>query len=245
MKKVLNTSLGFVGSMLLSCLAYAAPKTSPYILAFNANPPFSSTQNGIPQGIAISMISELFQRANLSYQFIERPLVRAMINAKTTPKYCVFPVQRAQYIEADYQWVSPILVTHSALFARPDFNVSLLTLNDAKKIKIGVLRGSGDAEYLKSFGFLVEETNTQAQNLDKLQAKRFDLWAADRLSVNYFIQKRGKQALVKEVLMFRSTLSSLACHVNTPKADVEKLQTSLDAMIKEGLIQKLTSAPKS
>jgi polar amino acid transport system substrate-binding protein len=237
MRTVLNISLGAIASVLLSDISHATPK--PYTLAFNTNPPFSSTANGQPQGIAINIISQLFQRAKLPYQFSETPLVRAMTNAKTTEKYCAFPVQRAQQIEADYQWISPILITHSGLFARQDFSRVLLTLNDAKKIKVGVLRGSGDAEYLKALGFSVEETNSQEQNLAKLRAKRFDLWAADNLSANFFIAQHGsKNAIAKELLTFRITLGSLACHINMPQADVAKLQATLDSMITEGVLQK-------
>jgi hypothetical protein len=236
MKTVLSISLW--GFLWLSMASYAAPK--PYTLAFAANPPFSMTDNGRPQGIAINIISVLFEQAHIPYQLVEVPLVRAMMNAKTTENYCAFPVQRSQNIEADYQWISPILMTRSGLFARPDFQEQLLTLSDAKKMKVGVLRGSGDADYLKSFGFTVEEANTQAQNIDKLLAKRFDLWATDVLSANFFIQKRGKAA-AKEVLTFRATLSSLACQVDMNKGDLATLQETLDRLIKEGVLQKLTA----
>ena len=110
----------------------------------------------------------------------------------------------------------------------------------ARLLHVGVLRGSGDADYLKSFGFTVEEANTQAQNIDKLLANRFDLWATDVLSANFFIQKRGKAA-AKEVLTFRATLSSLACQVDMDKGDLARLQETLDRLIKEGVLQKLTA----
>ena len=140
MKTVLSISLW--GCLGLSMASHAAPK--PYTLAFAANPPFSMTENGRPQGIAINIISVLFEQARIPYQLVEVPLIRAMLNAKTTANYCAFPVQRAQSIEADYQWISPILMTRSGLFARPDFQGQLLTLADAKKMKVGVLRGSGE-----------------------------------------------------------------------------------------------------
>lgn len=236
MKTVLNISL--LGSLLFSVTSYA----TPYTLAYAANPPFSMTENGQPKGVAINIVKQLFDKAKLSYQFLEVPLTRAMINAKANANYCVFPVQRAQNIEADYQWISPILVTRSGLFARQDFNGQLITLADAKKMTIGVLRGSGDAEYLRNFGFMVEEANTQEQNIEKLLAKRFDLWATDVLSANFFIQKRGNQDKAsKEVLTFRATLSSLACNINMSKDDLAKLQETLDSLIKEGTLQKMTA----
>lgn len=234
------SSISLFMCLLGSLPSYAAPKT--YTLAFTANPPFSMTDNGRPQGIAINIVTALFEKAQLPYQLLEVPLVRAMVNAKNIDNYCAFPVQRAQNIEAEYQWISPILITRSGLFARQDFKGELLTLSDAKKMTIGVLRGSGDAEYLRSFGFTIEEANSPAQNIDKLLANRFDLWATDVLSAQFFIKKRDPQAkIAKEVLTFRATLSSLACNMNMPKEDSIKLQEVLDTMIKDGVLQKLTA----
>lgn len=234
------SSISLALFMTLSTASHGAGQT-PYTLAYSDNPPFSTTQNARPQGVAINIISLLFGKAGLPYTFLEVPLTRAMISAKTTANYCVFPVQRSQAIEADYQWVSPILITRSGLFVRPDNTRQFVTLNDAKRLTIGVLRGSGDAEYLRNFGFTIEEANTQEQNLDKLFARRFDVWATDVLSANFFLQKSGnKDKTPKQALTFRATLSSLACNINMPTADTDKLQEALDGMIKDGTLQKLT-----
>lgn len=235
------SSISLLGSVVLACslAVHAAP--APYTLAYSDNPPFSTTENGKPQGLAINLISKLFEKAGLAYQYIEVPLARAMINAKNNDRYCVFPVQRAQAIEAEYQWISPILVTHSGLFVRPDSTLQFTTLNDAKRLTIGVLRGSGDAEYLRNFGFGIEEANTQEQNLDKLFARRFDVWATDVSSANFFIQKSGNKGKApKQALEFRATLSSLACNIRMPREDIDKLQDTLDGMIKDGTLQKMT-----
>ena len=234
MKTVLNISL--LGCLFASVTSYAAQK--PYTLAYTANPPFTMTENGKPQGYAVKIIAAVFAQAKIPYQFVEVPLARAMENARTTKSYCVFPVQRAQNIEAEYQWVSPILVTRSGLFARSDFNEQLITLDDAKKMTIGALRGSGDAEYLRGFGYTVEEATTQDQNIDKLLAKRFPLWATDAFSANFFMQKKGA---TKDVLTFRSTLSSLACNTAMSKADMSALQNTLDTMIKQGTLKKIAA----
>lgn len=234
------SSISLAAALWMGSLAVQAGPT-PYTLAYSDIPPFSTTDNAKPQGIAINVISKLFAKAGLPFQFLEVPLTRAMISAKTADRYCVFPVQRSQAIEAEYQWVSPILITHSGLYVRPDSNLQFTTLTDAKRLTIGVLRGSGDAEYLRNFGFSIEEANTQEQNLDKLFAKRFDVWATDVSSANFFIQKSGNKGKApKQALEFRATLSSLACNIKMPREDMEKLQDTLDGMIKDGTLQKLT-----
>ena len=80
------------------------------------------------------------------------------------------------------------------------------------------------------------------QNLEKLLGKRIDIWATDVLSANYFVKKsNNKDRAPREALDFRRSLGSLACNVKMPKADVAKLQGSLDAMIKDGTVGKLTA----
>lgn len=236
----MKTALSILGSLLISTAVYAEQK--PYVLEFAENPPFTLTENGKPAGVAVNIISKLFEKAKISYKFEVAPLARGMADAKTSDSTCVFPVQRAQSNEADYAWISPIFITNSGLFVHPESKEQFIGLMDAKKLKIGALRGSGDAEYLKSFGYSVDEANSQEQNLEKLLSKRIDVWATDVLSAKYFVQKSNNKARTpKETLTFRRSLGSLACNTKMPKADLAKLQNSLDAMIKDGTLDKLTT----
>ena len=222
-------------------MSHAVAAPASYTLAYSDNPPFSMTYAGKPQGTVVNLVSQLFNKAGLSYQLVDVPLARAMMNAQRSERYCVFPVQRSQAIEAEYQWISPILATSSGLFIRPDSPLQFTTLSDAKRLTIGVLRGSGNVEYLRNLGLNVEEANTQEQNLDKLFAKRFDVWATDVSSANFFIRKASNQGKVpKQALIFRATLGSLACNIKMPAQDFDKLQSTLDSMIKDGSMQKIT-----
>ncbi len=237
----MKTALSILGSLVLGVSAHAQQKA--YTLDFTENPPFTMMENGKEKGAAINIVAKPFDTAKVSYKFQNVPLARGMDDAKTKEYTCVFPVQRAQSNEAEYKWVSPIMVTNSGFFANQDFKTEFNTLSDAKKLKVGALRGSGDAEYLKGFGFTVEEANTQDQNVKKLLGKQIDIWATDVLSANYFVQQSGsKDKAPKEVYTFRRSLGSLACNTKMPKSDIEKLQATLDGMIKNGSLQKLMEA---
>jgi len=237
----MKTALSILGSLVLGVSAHAEQKV--YTLDFAENPPFTMMENGKEKGAAINIVAKLFGTAKVPYKFQNVPLARGMDDAKTKEYTCVFPVQRAQSNEAEYKWVSPIMVTNSGFFAHQDFKTEFNTLSDAKKLKVGALRGSGDAEYLKGFGFTVEEANTQDQNVKKLLGKQIDIWATDVLSANYFMQQSGsKEKAPKEVYTFRRSLGSLACNTKMPKSDIEKLQATLDGMIKDGSLQKMMEA---
>ncbi|MBK6905813.1 MAG: transporter substrate-binding domain-containing protein [Rhodocyclaceae bacterium] len=238
----MKTALRVLGSsLLLSLPAYA--QQASYTLYFADNPPFTLAENGKEKGVAIDIVGKLFERAKLGYKFQSLPLARSMEDAKSKPLTCVFPVQRAQRNEAEYAWVSPIFVANSGLFVNKDSTVALTTLSDAKKLKIGALRGSGDAEYLKGFGFSVEEANTQDQNVKKLLGKQIDAWATDVLSAKYFVEQVDayKGQAPRAVYTFRKSLGSLACNTKMPKADIAKLQKTVDDMIKDGSLQKLAA----
>lgn len=237
MKKV----LGVLGSLLICAGSHAQPE--PYTLEYAENPPFTMTQRGKPVGIAIDIIATLFNRAKIAYTLRATPLARGMAETKARARACVFPVQRAQSIEADYRWISPIFVTDSGLFMHPDSAKPLIALADARPLKIGVMRGSGDADYLKSFGYDVDEANTPEQSLEKLLNKRVDAWATDILSAQYFIRKSGEaKGTPVSALKFRRSLGSLACNTKMPRADVEVLQSTLDAMIRDGTLSRLTTS---
>ncbi|MBK7002507.1 MAG: transporter substrate-binding domain-containing protein [Rhodoferax sp.] len=237
----MKTALSILGSLVLGVSAHAEQKA--YTLDFAENPPFTMMENGKEKGAAINIVAKLFGTAKVPYKFQNVPLARGMDDAKTKEYTCVFPVQRAQSNEAEYKWVSPIMVTNSGLFTNQDSKAEFNTLADAKKLKVGALRGSGDAEYLKGFGFTVEEANTQDQNVKKLLGKQIDIWATDVLSANYFVQQSGsKEKAPKEAYTFRRSLGSLACNTKMPKADIEKLQATLDGMIKDGSLQKMMEA---
>lgn len=230
-----------LGSLLL-CLACHAQQTTYTLEYATGNPPFTMTENGKPVGVAITVVATLFEKAKLAYTLQEVPLARGMAEAKVKEFTCAFPVQRAQFIEADYQWISPIFVTDSGFFVHPQSKERFIALADARKRKIGALRGSGDAEYLKAFGYDVDEANTPEQSLEKLLNKRIDVWATDVLSARYFVQKAGgKDRTPVSALTFRRSLGSLACNTKMPSADVAKLQSTLDTMIADGTLDKLTS----
>ncbi len=225
------------------CFA-AHAQQKPYTLDFAENPPFTISENGKYSGVAIAVITRLFDRSGLSFQLAPVPLARAMAEVKVKERHCVFPAQRSQATEADYLWVSPIFVTESGLFVKQDFKGNLNALADARKSVIGAVRGSGEAEYLKALGYSVEETNSQEQNIKLLLSGRIDVWASDVLSTRYFVQKMANQsAIPREALVFRRALGSLACNSKTSRADIAKLQSTLDTMIQDGSLQQLTTVP--
>ncbi len=224
-------------TILLSVLILRAELVfAEFTILTTAAPPFVSEDG--KSGISIDIVKEMFKRSNIKYQFKTTPLARALDQAAKKKDVCVVPVQRSQERETTYKWISPILVTQSALFSTKDSKLDLSVLIDAKDMSIGALRGGDEEEYLQGSGFKkVQTANDELNNAKKLEKDRVSLWATDSILGPYYAQKAGFS--VKQQLAFRSTLRALACHIETPEETVEKLSASLKAMYADGTVKKI------
>ncbi|MGE5451798.1 MAG: substrate-binding periplasmic protein [Acidobacteriota bacterium] len=209
-----------------------------YQLHFPDSPPFSTMEGNRAAGVALKVVEDAFNQAGLRFAFQLEPLARALYDAKTKDFHCAFPVQRSQRDEADYKWIGPIYIASSGLYARATSVIRLSTLADARPLRLGALRGSGDAQYLRGFGYQVDEANSQDQNIQKLQSGKIDLWATDVLSARFFAKPaHGSTPPPKLIFVFRKALGSIACNANMPAADAEALQSIVDTMIQTGRIK--------
>lgn len=215
---------------------FSANCWSQYVILTSAAPPFVS-ENG-KSGIAVDIVKEIFKRSKMEYEFKTMPLARALDQAEKKENHCVLPVQRSQEKETTYRWISPVLVTQSALFSKGGSPVPLSVLTDAKEMSVGVLRGSDEEQYLKGVGFpKIQEANDELNNAKKLDSKRMSLWATDSILGPYYAQKAGIS--VKQEVVFRSTLRALACHIAMPENVVESLSESLKQMYNDGTVKKI------
>lgn len=202
--------------------------------------PYASMDHNKPKGLLIEVVSELFRRANLSYQLRFYPLKRGMLMVDKREFHCMFPVDRSQEREVHYTWISPILISRYGLYSSPIQTTPLTTLNDAKPYNIGSFLGSGIGEYLQKSGFRVEFTARNQQNLKKLSRQRIDLWASELVSAAS-LMKKHKINLGKPELIFFTSVRALACSKDLPYEYHHLLQSALTAMYKDGFMSRLYS----
>ena len=215
---------------------FSANCWSQYVILTSAAPPFVSEDG--KSGIAVDIVKEVFKRSKLAYEFKTMPLARALDQAANKSNHCVLPVQRSQEKETTYRWISPVLVTQSALFSNAGAPIPLSVLTDAKEMSIGVLRGSDEEQYLEGNGFpKIQAANDELNNAKKLGSKRVSLWATDSILGPYYAQKAGIS--VKQEVVFRSTLRALACHIDMSEGVVESLSASLKEMYRDGTVKKI------
>jgi polar amino acid transport system substrate-binding protein len=124
------------------------------------------------------------------------------------------------------------------MLAKADSKITLETLNDARKYKIGAYKGDAIAETLTKQGLKPAVVLRDQDNARKLVSGQIDLWATGDPAGRYLARQDGVTGL-KTVLRFNSAELYLALNKDVPDEAVGKLQTALDQMRKEGVVDEI------
>lgn len=223
-KIVLFSMLLFVST---SCLAFIN------ILVYDYPPLVEMEDNQPVAGLSYELVDKLFHDAGVPYYFTQRPLRRALYLALNESGTCTFPVERNQSREASYRWIGPVAINRFALYTAPDSDINLLTLEDARKHHISGFAGTGIVNYLKNNGFDVFETKKVEHGLQMLMYNRVDLWVSDTHTASA-LAKKYKIEKLESTLTFFTAINFMACNLDMPDEQYNKLSEMLSAMYKSG-----------
>ena len=209
-------------------------------------PPYNMAKNGKNfaqdeniDGIAVDIVREMFKRADITYSLTLRfPWERIYKIALEKPGYGVFVMARLPDREKLFKWVGPIGPDDWIMLAKADSKITLDTLNDARKYKIGAYKGDAIAETLAKQGLKPVVVLRDQDNAKKLVNGQIDLWATGDPAGRYLARQDGVTGL-KTVLRFNSAELYLALNRNVPDDAVAKLQAALDQMRKDGVVEEI------
>ncbi|KJZ67739.1 substrate-binding periplasmic protein [Pseudomonas fluorescens] len=231
-------------SLLLVNGAHAAenPDTGLVLLTENF-PPYNMAKNGKNfaqdeniNGIAVDIVREMFKRADVTYSLTLRfPWERIYKLALEKPGYGVFVMARLPDRENLFKWVGPIGPDDWIMLAKADSKISLESLEQARKYKIGAYKGDAIAETLAKQGLNPIVVLRDQDNAKKLVNGQIDLWATGDPAGRYLARQDGVTGL-KTVLRFNSAELYLALNKDVPDDVVAKLQAALDQLRKEGVV---------
>ncbi|OOQ41953.1 amino acid ABC transporter substrate-binding protein [Pseudomonas fluorescens] len=222
-----------------------SPDTDLVLLTENF-PPYNMAKNGKNfaqdeniDGIATDIVREIFKRADITYSLTLRfPWERIYKLTLEKPGYGVFVMARLPDREKLFKWVGPIGPDDWIMLAKADSKITLETLNDARKYKIGAYKGDAIAETLAKQGLNPIVVLRDQDNAKKLVNGQIDLWATGDPAGRYLARQEGVSGL-KTVLRFNSAELYLALNKDVPDETVAKLQAALDQMRKEGRVDEI------
>lgn len=227
-----------------------ADDSSPYsmVLLTENFPPYNMAIDGKNfaqesniQGIAVEIVRETFKRAGIGYSMTLRfPWDRIYKLALEKPGYGVFVTARLPERETLFKWVGPIGPDDWIMLAKADSPIQLNNLDEARPYKIGAYKGDAIAEELARRKMNPITVLSDKDNARKLVEGQIDLWATGDPAGRYLARQEGVTGL-KTVLRFNSAELFLALNKDTPDAVVQKLQTALDQLRKEGMVDSILS----
>src|SRR3990167_5417215 len=234
-------------SLLLINGAHAeeSPDTDLVLLTENF-PPYNMAKNGKNfaqdeniNGIAVDIVREMFKRADVTYSLTLRfPWERIYKLALEKPGYGVFVMARLPDREKLFKWVGPIGPDDWIMLAKADSKISLETLDQARKYKIGAYKGDAIAETLAKQGLKPIVVLRDQDNAKKLVSGQIDLWATGDPAGRYLARQEGVNGL-KTVLRFNSAELYLALNKDVPDEVVARLQAALDELRNSGRIDEI------
>ncbi|QZP34784.1 substrate-binding periplasmic protein [Pseudomonas sp. DR48] len=225
--------------------AEESPATDLVLLTENF-PPYNMAKNGKNfaqdeniNGIAVDIVRAMFKRAEVSYSLTLRfPWERIYKLALEKPGYGVFVMARLPDREKLFKWVGPIGPDDWIMLAKDDSKISIESLEQARKYKIGAYKGDAIAETLAKQGLNPIVVLRDQDNAKKLESGQIDLWATGDPAGRYLARQEGVNGL-KTVLRFNSAELYLALNKDVPDDVVARLQAALDQLRKEGVVDEI------
>ncbi|WP_374990411.1 substrate-binding periplasmic protein [Pseudomonas sp. G34] len=211
----------------------------PYNMAINGK---NFAQEDNVDGIAVDVVREMFKRAGIKYSLTLRfPWDRIYKLALEKPGYGVFVTARLPEREGLFKWVGPIGPDDWVLLARGDSKLVVNNLQQAKQYRIGAYKGDAIAEHLEKQGLQPVTSLRDQENAKKLMAGQIDLWATGDPAGRYLARQEGVSGL-KTLLRFNSAQLYLALNKEVPDEVVQKLQSELDKMRAEGIVDSILNS---
>ncbi|WP_018527548.1 substrate-binding periplasmic protein [Alkalispirochaeta alkalica] len=224
-----------------------APDSVPSFAIFSEEwNPFNFTEDGEARGISVELL-ELLLKSLGSDQTREdirfHPWARAFFMAREQPRSLIFTTMRTTEREDLFQWVGPVFIHKTELFARRDRAISLEKLNDAREYTITTYIDGAPERLLLERGILLEEidrVSTQEIAFLKILHNRADLIPTSKLSLVILCRQAGvSPGIFESVQEIARRGMYFAFSLDTPRWVITELQRNLDNLHRRGLVAEL------
>lgn len=245
----LTTCKRFAQILLMLALAPLASAQEKLYLFTEDYPPYntSTTGQGFAHsaeditGICTAMVKEMMARVDYDYVMKMRDWSRSYDWVQGRENHALFCTARTEEREDEFQWVGPLASIKWTLFAAPDSDIEIDSLEDARQYRIGGYKGDVMSDYLDSRGFDMIMSVTDSQNPRRLLLGQADLWVTDGLKGSLVAEEEHGISGLKPVLVFRETPMYLAVSNQTDPEVVQDLQQGLDKARDSGVLDSIMS----
>lgn len=213
-------------------------------------PPFNFEKDGKLQGIFIDAMVRILEKlgAKQGRQNIALlPWARGYKYLQDQPNTCLFAMTRSPEREPLFKWVGPVMHSKMVLIARKDRRLSIKSLEELKKYRIGVVIDDIGELLLVDAGMTNLErmsgVNAAASIIKMLNINRLDLWSYEESVAKWLIKEMGMNSDdYATVYLLEETADYFAFHKDTPDALIQQMQAALDELVQQGEFAKIVNS---
>ncbi|BBO87425.1 substrate-binding periplasmic protein [Desulfosarcina ovata] len=205
--------------------------------------PYAYEENGKLTGLSTEIVTAVLDRAGLSAKFYLYPWKRAIVTAADQKDVLIYPLMRIKERENNFIWVAPVFNAEISLYKlKKRTDITITSLDDARKYTIGVLRGAAMHQHLLSHGFVDNQQlrifGSNRKSVELLFKERIDLIADNPMVVSYEAQKVGfSMTETQKVLHLFENEAYMAFGKGSSEKYVERLKKALEHLRSEGTIE--------
>ena len=227
-------------AMVLFLMAPWATAGQSLTIVSDPYPPLGYVQDGKIVGLTVDLITLLLQRTGIEGKFAMYPWARAYEMAQKEKDILIYQLTYTEERARLFQLIGPIVGDTDCLWklkSRTDIVVN--NLDEAKKYRIGVVRGYFVHTYLLQHGFEegknLEPVHDDELNIKKLVSGRIDMMFLAELIFNYRIKELGYNRDDFEIALPVITNEGyLGFSRQTSPDVVESFKYALEAIKKDG-----------
>ncbi|MEJ6005849.1 transporter substrate-binding domain-containing protein [Paucibacter sp. AS339] len=205
-------------------------------------PPFAAGPPADRPGVLVELAEELLRRIGQPTKTEFFPWARALLLSSSQPRILVLPLTRTPEREAKYQWLVKLYVQHFVFINRAD-QARITQLEQARRLRISVLRGAPSAAQLLRAGFSEEQlvwAGSVEETLRQLERGHADaIFASEEITLDMVRVSGRKTADFQVGLMLESGEIWLAAGGGVTELEQQRLRDVHRAMRADGSIERL------
>ena len=212
-------------------------------------PPYQMKQNHVVTGYATDIVKQMMTYTPYSYSIDIYPWSRAYNLALHRNNTCVFSIVKTPSRESKLKWIAPLINMKFSLIGLRDSNISINSLAEAKKYKIGVIRDDLSYQYLEQRGFTKNKNlfilNNTHSILKLLNERKFiDLIANDPFTIPYRAQFNHLDDKSFKTFFTLNNIGLkyyLACNNAMDNSIIEQFRAAFNQLTKDGKYQQINN----
>jgi polar amino acid transport system substrate-binding protein len=224
-----------------SCPLFAGDFEELRILTENY-PPLNFEEGGELRGLAVDVVREIFSRLDIKKEIYlvnwEAGYKEALAEKNMALFSTVLTPERKEHL----QWVGPIAVINTNVYALKHFNITASNLEDLKKISgIATVKDYYNEQVLIKEGFQnIHSCTSEDVALKKMLNGEVDAMVSSNTTISEYLKKNIVSIDdLEEVFTLSTDLAYIAFSKGTSVLIVDEWQMILDEMKSEGIFDKI------